>query len=57
MRQRSVATVSPLAAAIAYGRVLAAAGRQFDPAVVDALEHGVREQSLGLLRQLQPAAR
>jgi hypothetical protein len=47
----------PLAAANAYGRVLAAAGRQFDPGVVDALEHRVRDESLGLLRQLEPAAR
>jgi DNA-binding NarL/FixJ family response regulator len=47
----------PLAAATAYGRVLAAAGRQFDPGVVDALQHGARDESLGLLRQLEPAAR
>jgi hypothetical protein len=39
-------TRGPLAAATAYGRVLAAAGRQFDPGVVDALEHGVRDESL-----------
>ncbi|MFL5837314.1 MAG: hypothetical protein ACJ76K_12100, partial [Solirubrobacteraceae bacterium] len=36
---------------------LAATGRQFDPGVVDALEHGVRDESLGLRRQLEPAAR
>jgi len=37
--------------------VLAAAGRQFDPGVVHALELGVSDQSLGLLRGLEPAAR
>jgi putative two-component system response regulator len=47
----------PLAAATAYGRVLAAAGRQFDPGVVHALERGVRDRSLGLPRHLTPAAR
>ena len=47
----------PLATATAYGRVLAAAGRQFDPGIVDALEHGVRNESLGLLHPLRPAAR
>jgi putative two-component system response regulator len=47
----------PLPAQTAFGRVLAAAGRQFDPGVVDALEHGVRDDRVGLLRGLEPVAR
>ena len=47
----------PLPAEVAYRRVRDAAGRQFDPAIVDALEHGMQTGTVDLTRELAPAER
>ena len=44
----------PLPAQVAYHRVREAAGRQFDPAVVDALEHGMETGTVDLSHELAP---
>jgi putative nucleotidyltransferase with HDIG domain len=46
----------PLAPEVAYGRVRDASGRQFDPEIVEALEDGVRDGTMNLARELEPAA-
>jgi putative nucleotidyltransferase with HDIG domain len=45
----------PLPADVAYGRVLKASGRQFDPGVVGALDDAIRDGSVELVRELEPA--
>jgi putative two-component system response regulator len=47
----------PLSADVAYRRVQKASGRQFDPGVVGALDEAIRDGSVELVRELEPAGR